>query len=176
MFTELMPVLKDRIVTITIARLNESLLRVNVLPKRKPDKEIAAAENALLAPLTVTATAEELDREFAGQVLSFSGSYERAACNIREIEKAHAAGVKAAEEEQKNAKGKKPSTTSSARTASQAQGALTLPADGKPVFGNKVQCPPAPASQSWFEPTPGSHPLFSFSCQFLCTSRVRMRN
>ena len=111
MFTELLPVLKDRMVTLIIARLDETLLRVIVVPQRKSDKENNAAENALSMPLTVTGTAEELDRELAHQMRSFSGSYERAACNIREIENAHAAAVKAADEEKKNAKGKKPSAT-----------------------------------------------------------------
>src|SRR5215469_7996398 len=126
MFTELLPVLKDRMVTITIARLDESLLRVNVVPQTKIGKEGDSADKAISVPLTVTATAEELDREFAQQVLSFSGSYERAASNIREIEKAHAAAVKAAEDEQKNAKGKKSSTTTAGRAASQAQNGSTL--------------------------------------------------
>jgi PRTRC genetic system protein E len=48
-------------------------------------------EDALSTPLTVTATPAELDQDVAGQVLSFSRSYQRSAANIREIEDAHAA-------------------------------------------------------------------------------------
>jgi PRTRC genetic system protein E len=48
-------------------------------------------EDALSTPLTVTATAAELDQDFARHVLSFSRSYQRSAANIREIEAAHAA-------------------------------------------------------------------------------------
>ena len=42
MFTELMPCLQETIVTLTISRIDEQLLRVNVIPKRKTDKENAA--------------------------------------------------------------------------------------------------------------------------------------
>ena len=77
MFTELMPVLQDTMVTLTISRLDEQLLRVS---KRKTDRE-STAENALCTPLTVTATAAELDQDLARQV-SFSYSYQRAAANI----------------------------------------------------------------------------------------------
>jgi PRTRC genetic system protein E len=74
MFTELLPVLQDTIVTLTISRIDDQLLRVNVIPTRKTGKE-SSAENGLSTPLTVTATPSELDREFARQLLSFSGSY-----------------------------------------------------------------------------------------------------
>ena len=100
MFSELMPVLQNTIVTLTISRIDDQLLRVNIIPIRKTDKE-SDAENALSKPLTVTAPPAELDQDFARQVLSFSHSYERSAANIREIEEAHAAAVKAAEEERK---------------------------------------------------------------------------
>ena len=107
MFSELMPVLQNTIVTLTISRLNDQLLRVDIIPIRKTDKE-SDAENALSKPLSVTAPPAELDQDFARQVLSFSHSYERSAANIREIEEAHAAAVKAAEEERKV---KKPATS-----------------------------------------------------------------
>ena len=53
MFMELLPVLKDRMVTLMIARLDDQLLRVNVIPKRTSDKENKAAETALSTPLTI---------------------------------------------------------------------------------------------------------------------------
>jgi PRTRC genetic system protein E len=103
MFTELLPVLEGTMVTLTISRIDDQLLGVNIIPKRKTDRE-SNAENALCTPLTVTATAAELDQDLAGQVVSFSHSYQRSAANIREIEEAHAAAVKAAEEERKSAR------------------------------------------------------------------------
>lgn len=97
MFIELLPVLQDTTVTLTISRIDDRLLWVNVIPQRRATKE-SKAENGLRTPLTVTATAEELDRDFALKVRSVSGSYERSAANIREIEEAHAAAIRAAEE------------------------------------------------------------------------------
>jgi PRTRC genetic system protein E len=156
MFTELLPVLKDRMVTLILSRLDENLVRVIVVPQRKSDKEnsaAGAAENELAIPLTITGTAEELDREFAQQLQSFSGSYERAASNIREVENAHAAAVKAAEEEKKNANGKRPSTTP-AKAIARAKSDSPAPAIGKPVFGNKTQVAFAATTQSLFDPQP----------------------
>jgi len=136
--------------TVTISRMDGQLLRVNILPKRKTDKE-SAAEDALSTPLTVTATAAELDQDFAGQVLSFSRSYQRSAANIREIEDAHAAAVKAAEEERK---AMKPATLP-AKTSPRSDND-SKPAPGeKPVFGSKGQSAPAPATQSLCETPAG---------------------
>ena len=146
MFTELMPCLQETIVTLTISRIDDQLLRVNIIPKRKTDKE-SAAEDALSTPLTVTATAAELDQDFAGQVLNFSRSYQRSAANIREIEEAHAAAVKAADEERKVKKPVTPSAKTSPRSDNDSKAA---PA-GKPVFGSKGAAAPAPAAQSLFD-------------------------
>ena len=148
MFSELMPVLQNTIVTLTISRVDDQLLRVNIIPKRKTDKE-STAENALSTPLTVTATAAELDQDFAGQVLNFSRSYQRSAANIREIEEAHAAAVKAAEEERK---AKKPAT-SPAKTSPRSDNDTKAAPGGKPVFGSKGQSATAsaPTTQSLFD-------------------------
>ena len=152
MFSELMPVLQNTIVTLTISRIDDQLVRVNTIPIRKTDKE-SDAENALSKPLTVTAPPAELDQDFARQVLSFSHSYERSAANIREIEEAHAVAVKAAEEERK---AKKPAT-SPAKTSPRSDNDSKAAPGGKPVFGSKGQSAtaPAPATQSLFETPAG---------------------
>jgi PRTRC genetic system protein E len=153
MFTELLPVLKDRTVILTIARLDNNILRVNVVPKRKSDKENDDAENALSTPLTVTATAEELDREFGQQVRTFSGSFEITASNIRDIENAHAAAVKAAEDAKKNSKGKKVSVAQGKATARDDDS--PTPTNARPVFG-KPQTAVAATTQSLFDPPPAA--------------------
>ena len=155
MFSELMPVLQNTIVTLTISRIDDQLVRVNIIPIRKTDKE-SDAENALSKPLTVTAPPAELDQDFARQVLSFSHSYERSAANIREIEEAHAAAVKAAEEERKNEKARK-SAAPAAKTSPRSENDNKAAPGGKPVFGSKGQSAtaPAPATQSLFETPAG---------------------
>ena len=150
MFIELMPVLQNTTVTLTISRIDDELLRVNVIPKRKTDKE-SEAEKALSTPLTVTATAAELDQDFARQVLSFSSSYRRSAANIREIEEAHAAAVKAAEEDRKNGKTKKYSPPAAKSASSSTTGDKKAEPAAKPVFGSKGQPGASPATQSLFD-------------------------
>jgi len=152
MFTELLPVLQDTMVTVTISRMDGQLLRVNIIPTRKTDKE-STAENALCTPLTVTATAAELDQDLGRQVVSFSHSYQRSAANIREIEEAHAAAVKAAEEERKNEKARK-SSVPAAKTSPRADNDSKAAPPGKPVFGSKGSAP-APAAQSLFDTPAG---------------------
>ena len=148
MFTELLPVLQDTMVTVTISRIDDQLLRVNIIPKRKRGKE-SDAENALCTPLTVTATAAELDQDLAREVVSFSHSYQRSAANIREIEEAHAAAVKAAEEERKSKKTSGPPAKTSLRSDNDSK----VAPGGKPVFGSKGQNGTAPAltTQSLFD-------------------------
>jgi len=137
-------------VALTISRIDDQLLRVNIIPKRKTDKE-SAAKDALSTPLTVTATAAELDQDFARQVLSFSHSYQRSAAKIREIEEAHAAAVKAAEEERK---ARKPAAQPAKMSPSSDNDSKTAPG-GRPVFGSKGQSATAPTAQSLFDTPAG---------------------
>ena len=67
MFIELMPLLDQRAVMITVSRVNQHSIRVNFIPSRKKEDE----NPALATPLSVTGTPEELDREL-GNIL---GSY-----------------------------------------------------------------------------------------------------
>jgi hypothetical protein len=85
-------------------------------------------------------------------VRTFSGSFERAASNIRDIENAHAAAVKAAEEEKKNSKGKKVSVAQGKATARDDADSPT-PTNGRPVFG-RPQTALAPTTQSLFDSPP----------------------
>ena len=67
MFIELMPILGERAVMITVSRVNQHSIRVNFIPSRKKEDE----NPALATPLSFTGTPEELDREL-GNIL---GSY-----------------------------------------------------------------------------------------------------
>jgi PRTRC genetic system protein E len=154
MFIELLPVLEDTTVTLTISRIDDQLLRVNVIPQRRTSKE-SKAENGLSTPLTITATAEELDRDFALKVRSFSGSYQRSAANIREVEEAHAAAIRAAEEERKNGKAKKSASVPLGKTSSDSGNDGKGTPGGKPVFGSKGQVSAAPITQSLFDTPTG---------------------
>jgi PRTRC genetic system protein E len=71
MFKELAPYLRQRAVLLTVTHLEEDQIRVNVIPQKVKDGENAA----LITPLTVTGTAEELDRELPATLISFVGAH-----------------------------------------------------------------------------------------------------
>ena len=71
MFKELTPYLRQRAVLLTITQLDEDQIRVNVIPKKLKDGE----NTALTTPLSVTGTAEELDRELPATIVQFVSSH-----------------------------------------------------------------------------------------------------
>jgi len=137
MFIELLPILRSRTVMLTIALVNDQAIRVNVIPKRLKDAD--SGDCALTTPLTVTGTPEELDREFSGQLVAFTGSFVRLGSNLSEIEAAHATAVKAAEAERKKEleNKRKGAVTKPATTTPSATPGPEIK-DGKPVFGSKT--------------------------------------
>jgi PRTRC genetic system protein E len=61
MFIGLMPLLGERTVMLTVARIDKNRIRVNVIPTRKGEDETAA----LCALLSFSGTPEEVDGEMA---------------------------------------------------------------------------------------------------------------
>jgi PRTRC genetic system protein E len=118
MFTELMPLIEQRPVTITVAVLSGSQrIRVNVVPKslekdsqvndkigysnrdkiaKVPDEAI----NALTTPLSLTGTAEEIDAELA--LREFAESHVQLQKTVDHAKEQIAEAVKAIEERDKN--------------------------------------------------------------------------
>jgi PRTRC genetic system protein E len=70
MFKELSPLLRQRAVLLTVTRLEEDEIRVNIIPKKLKESE----NNALTTALKVTGTAEELDRELPSAIVNFVSS------------------------------------------------------------------------------------------------------
>ena len=70
MFVELVPLLKDRTVLITIASI-DGRLKVNVIPAKAKEGE----EQALTTPLSFTGSAAELDAELGGHLTSYVHSH-----------------------------------------------------------------------------------------------------
>ena len=120
MFTELMPLIEQRPVTITVAVLGgTNLIRVNVVPKilEKDDQvndkvgysnkdKIAkipdAAIKALTTPLSLTGTPEEIDAELAQTLREFADSHVRLQKTVDQAKEQIAEAVKAVEERDKN--------------------------------------------------------------------------
>jgi PRTRC genetic system protein E len=122
---------------LTLALVGDKAIQVNVIPKRLKDGD--SGDDALTTPLTVTGTPDELDREFAGQLVGFTGAFVKLGSNLSEIEAAHASAVKAVEAEKKKEienKRKGYLSKPSSATAEAKPGPVVK--DGKPVFGTKT--------------------------------------
>ena len=138
MFTELMPLLRQRAVMITISDIGEGLLRVNIIPRKLV--EGSSDENAALTtPLSITGKAEELDRELPGQLTSFTESIAKTGSNLDELRTQHAAAVKTLEAENKKKLDdkKKANGSKTGSTPSKPNPPAEFK-DGKPVFGSKA--------------------------------------
>jgi PRTRC genetic system protein E len=70
MFKELAPYLRQRAVLLTVTHEEEEI-RVNVIPQKLKDGENAA----LTTPLTVTGTADELDRDLPATLVNFVSAH-----------------------------------------------------------------------------------------------------
>ena len=138
MFTELMPLLKQRAVMITISDIGEGLLRINFIPRKI---EGAADENAALTtPLSITGRPEELDRELPSQLASFTESILKTGANLEELKAQHTAAVKALEAENRKRLDDKKKANGSKAGSTPPPNSNHAPEvkDGKPVFGSKT--------------------------------------
>ncbi len=137
MFTELLPLLKQRLLMITVSDVGDGLLRVNVIP-RKLDAD-SDQSRALTTPLSITGSAEELDRELPGQLLSFTESVLKTGSNLEELKTQHAAAVKAIDaENKKRLDEKRKGGTSKTQSTPPAPMVTSDFKDGKPLFGSKA--------------------------------------
>src|SRR5579859_5275281 len=104
MFKELLPILRHRAVLMTITIAGDDEIRVNVVPKKLKNDE----NNALTTPLTVTATAEQLDAELGTTLVDFVGSHLQLKNTLKQAMADMDAAAKEAQaqvrEKQKNAK------------------------------------------------------------------------
>jgi hypothetical protein len=99
--------------------------------------------------LTVTGTPEELDREFSGQLVAFTGSFVKAGSNLAEIEAAHATALKTVEAERKKELENKRKGSAKVNPPPCVTKPVPEIKDGKPVFGSKSS--PMAATPSLFE-------------------------
>ena len=71
MFKELSPYLRQRAVLLTVTHIEDDQIRVNVIPQKLKDGE----NSALTTPLTVTGTANELDRDLPATLVNFVSAH-----------------------------------------------------------------------------------------------------
>src|SRR5215831_2460316 len=113
MFSELMPLLAERTVLITVARESDTTIRVNVCPKRT-----SASENAALStPLSFVGTPEEIDRDFAKDLAAYVDTHRQLGSTLAQAKATMEAAAKAAQEEAKRKADEKRKAKSSTSTS-----------------------------------------------------------
>ena len=98
MFQQLVPLLRQRSVLLTVTSLEEDQIRVNVLPKKLADGENAA----LTTPMSFTGTAAELDAQLPGAIVSFVASHLELKNTLDRAKEEMATAAKAAQDEARN--------------------------------------------------------------------------
>ena len=97
MFQELMPLLAQRILLLTLSRVSDGQISVNVIPKPlKPDQRDDDA--ALITPLSVTGTPKELDEQLQGQLVEFVETHLGLYSTLKSAREQMEAAAKAARE------------------------------------------------------------------------------
>jgi len=121
-FVELMPLLAGRTVLITVAKVDDKTLRVNVIPALAK-----ADENpALTTPLTYTGPPEELDAELGKHLAGYVQTHTQTTSTLAEAKATLEAAAKAAQEEAKRkAEERKKATQKPPATATTAEPAST---------------------------------------------------
>jgi PRTRC genetic system protein E len=96
-FVEIMPLLAGRTVLITVAKVDDRTLRVNVIPAQAKADE----SPALTTPLTYTGPPEELDAELGKHLAGYVQTHQQTASTLAEAKATLEAAAKAAQEEAK---------------------------------------------------------------------------
>jgi PRTRC genetic system protein E len=111
MFKELLPVLRDRAVLLTVTLVDADQIRVNIVPKKLKDGD----NDALTTPLSVTGTAADLDAELSTTIISFVGSHLQMKNTLEKAKAEMDAASKAAQAEART-KAKMPTKTAPPNT------------------------------------------------------------
>ena len=96
MFVELMPLLKERTLLITVARVNDKVM-LNVVPVKVKEGE----DNALTTPLSFSGSPEELDCEFGRYLAGYVESHLTLGSTLAEAKAEMEAAAKAARQKAK---------------------------------------------------------------------------
>jgi len=131
MFKELAPYLRQRAVLLTVTHIEEDQIRVNVIPQKLKDGENAA----LTTPLTVTGTAEELDRELPTTIVGFVSAHLQLRNTLDKAKAEMDAAAKSAQAEARS-KAKAPANREAPKTAA---GVVETPKPTQPVKTEPVK-------------------------------------
>jgi PRTRC genetic system protein E len=95
MFKELVPLLRNRVVLMTLALVEDDKIRVSVVPKKIKEDE----NDALTTPVAFTGTPEELEAELGPTLVSYTGSHLQLASTLVQAQSEMDAAAKAAKAE-----------------------------------------------------------------------------
>lgn len=95
MFKELSPFLRQRAVLLTVTHLDEDQIRVNIIPQKIKDGE----NSALITPLSISGTAEDLDRDLPSTLVGFVSSHLQLKNTLEKAQAEMDAAAKAAKAE-----------------------------------------------------------------------------
>ena len=127
MFVELMPLLRKRRMLLTISLVEGDTIRATVVSQKASETE----DNAFTAPLAITGTAEELDRELPQQLVEFTGAHLQLQSTLASAKAEMDAAAKAAREEARK-KTPKPSSATSPTTPASPAAPATPPEPAPP--------------------------------------------
>jgi PRTRC genetic system protein E len=157
MFQQLVPLLRQRSVLLTVTSLEDDQIRVNVIPKKLKESE----NSALTTPMSFTGTAIELDEQLPDAIVSFVASHLELKHTLARAKEEIDAAAKAAQEEMRNkAKNNKKPASEPAKKAEPAAkeepkkepepprmpGLFEIAADAKPSLATAVSYAPAVAA------------------------------
>jgi PRTRC genetic system protein E len=140
-FVELVPLLRQRTLLITVARMDEKL-KVNVVPIKKKEGE----DQALTTPLSLTGSPEELDAEFGNQLVNYVDVYLELASTLAEAKTEMETAAKAARQRVKASQATKPDPAAT-RKEVPAMPVMT-PAEGTPSLFTTEQQAEEPSVQA----------------------------
>jgi len=150
-FEELMPLLTQRVLVVTLSRVSAEEICVNVIPKPlKSDQQDDDA--ALTTPLSVTGTPKELDEQLPRQLVEFVEAHLGLSSTLRSAKEQMEAAAKAAREAARKSANTK-SHDRSSKSASPGPGRVQAEAETNEKSDDSQSCPepvevPAPAVPS----------------------------
>ena len=139
MFSELMPLAAERILLITVSKVDEQTLCVNFVPKQLKSSE----NDALTTPLCLRGTPAELDQHLVEQVRSYVASHAALASDLAQVQQEMDEAAKKAREEARSRNRKASDKNKTGKSADTA--APDAKKDAQPAV------PPPPATMSLFD-------------------------
>ena len=128
MFVELMPLLAGRTVLITVAKVDDKTLRVNVIPYAKADEN-----PALTTPLTYIGSPEEFDAEFGKHLAGYVQIHRQTGSTLAEAKATMEAAAKAAQEEARRKAEERKKATQKPPVIANAEPTAAPPSTPEPV-------------------------------------------